>query len=341
MPETILIQGRQTPYSRGSVAIDECILDPHNPRLQFLVGQKAGIVSEAELEDLIWQKDAVKALGQSILQNGGVYEAIIVQRQASKLLVREGNCRTVACRRLQIQFPEDHRFRTMPAMIFDVDLSEEDLAVLLADMHVSGKIRWDAYEQAKHVSDLFNVYGKTYEWLSNHLRLSKGKIRELLEAYQATTEYLSLHPAPVNVKKFAVFHEVIKKKELRERFKDDTRFKQSFHRWVSEERISDSKQVRDLPMILANPEAVKALDQAGVEDAQKVLVREDPSLQSDAFLAIKQATEKVKTLPADDIQDLKAGNAQKITMMRNLYKAIEDVASLAGVNLNGKVTNDI
>jgi hypothetical protein len=221
----------------------------------------------------------------------------------------------------------------MPAMIFDVDSTEEDLAVLLADMHVSGKIRWDAYEQAKHVSDLFNVYGKTYEWLSNHLRLSKGKIRELLEAYQAATEYLGLHPAPVNVKKFAVFHEVMKKKELRERFREDPRFKQSFHKWVSEERINDSKQVRDLLSILPNSEAVKALEESGFAEAQKVLVREDPSLQSDAFWAIKQATEKIKTLPADDIQDLKAGNPQKIIMMRNLYRAIEDVSTLAGVKL--------
>jgi len=46
------------------------------------------------------------------------------------------------------------------------------------------------------VSDLFNVYGKTYEWLSNHLRLSKGKIRELLEAYQTTTEYLGCTQPP-------------------------------------------------------------------------------------------------------------------------------------------------
>jgi hypothetical protein len=333
MPETIIIQGRSIPYTRGVVSVDECVLDPQNPRIQFLVGQKAGAVSENDLDALIWEKDPVKALGQSILQNGGVYESIIVQRTGSKYLVREGNCRTVACRHLLDQHPNDGRFKTMPAMIFDVDLTEEDLAVLLADMHVSGKIRWDAYEQAKHVSDLFNIYGKTYEWLSNHLRLSKGKIRELLDAYQATTEYLGLHPAPVNVKKFAVFHEVMKKKELRERFREDSRFKQSFHKWVSEERINDSKQVRDLPSILPNTEAVKALEQLGFEDAQKVLVREDPSLQSDAFFAIKQAIEKIKTLPADDIQDLKAGNAQKIIMMRNLYRAIEDVATLAGVKL--------
>ena len=38
-------------------------------------------------------------------------------------------------------------------MVFDEELTEDDLAVLLADMHVTGKIRWDAYEQAKHVCD--------------------------------------------------------------------------------------------------------------------------------------------------------------------------------------------
>jgi len=333
MSESIVIQGRNVPYSRGAVSVDECELDPKNPRIQFLIGQRAGVVHERELDELIWEKDAVKALGQSILQNGGVYEAVIVQKDGAKYKVREGNCRTVACRHLLEQHPNDTRFKMMPAMIFDVDLTEEDLAILLADMHVSGKIRWDAYEQAKHVSDLFNVYGKTYEWLSNHLRLSKGKIRELLDAHQATTEYLALHPAPANVKKFAVFHELMKKRELRERFKDDPRFKQTFHKLVSDERINDSKQIRDLPLILANSEAVVALEKTGFEDAQKVLVRDDPSLRSDAFWAIKNATEKVKALPADDIQDLKTGNPQKIIMIRNLYRAIEDVATLAGVKL--------
>jgi hypothetical protein len=32
------------------------------------------------------------------------------------------------------------------------------------------------------------MYGKTYDWLSVHLRLSNSKIKELLWAYQATTD---------------------------------------------------------------------------------------------------------------------------------------------------------
>src|SRR6266446_248878 len=212
----IVVQGRQIPYSRTMIGVEQLELDPKNPRIQFLVGQKAGMVNETELDELLWAKDAVKALAQSIYQNGGVYEPLIVQKNGQRMRVREGNSRTVASRHLGTQYPNDSRFMTVPAMVFDVNLTEEDLAVLLADMHVAGKIRWDAYEQAKHVHDLFNVYGKTYDWLSNHLRLSKSKINELLSAYGATKEFLSAHPAPENVRKFSLFHELMRKKELRQ-----------------------------------------------------------------------------------------------------------------------------
>ena len=329
------LQGKDIPYKRAAVRVDQCELDPSNPRIQFLIGQRGENITQEELDALIWEKDTVKALQQSIFQNGGVYDAIIVQRnkKGDKYRVREGNCRTVASRHLLDQYPNDTRFMTMPAMIFDVDLTEEDLAVLLADMHVAGKIRWDAYEQAKHVHDLYNIYGKTYDWLSDHLRLSKSKITELLSAYKATNEYLQSHPAPGNVRKFSLFHEVVKRKDLRERFNESMEFKQKFHKWVTEGRVTDSKQVRDLPLILENPEATKALDEEGFEEAQKVLIRNDPSLASDLFLSIKNATEKLKKAPASDLQDLKGGDPQKLIMLRNLHRAIEDLATLAGVKL--------
>lgn len=329
--ETLLIQGNSVPYRRGSVPVSECLLDPQNPRIQFLVGQKAGSATEEELEDLIWQKDAVKGLAQSIQQNGGVYEAIIVQRKGDKYLVREGNCRTVSARRLLGQYPNDSRFLTIPAMIFESDLTEEDLAVLLADMHVSGKIRWDAYEQAKHIADLYNVYGKTYDWLGNHLRLSKTKINEMLLAYDAMREFLQNHPDPANVRKFSFFHELMKKRDLRDRFKEEPEFKQKFHRWLSEGKLTDAKQVRNLAAILESKDAAAALDDRGIEDASRILIKNDPSLESDLFQAVKKATEQLRKAPASDIQDLKAGNPQKVIMIRDLSRAIEDLYTLAGV----------
>jgi len=328
-----MINGRNIPYTRGSATVSSLELDTNNPRIQYLIGQRAGVITQDELDPLIWEKDAVKALANSILQNGGVHEHIIAQRNGKKLRVREGNCRLVACRHLLEQYPNDARFSSMPAVIFDVDLTEEDLAVLLADLHVAGRIRWDAYEQAKHVHDLFTVYGKTYDWLSNHLRLSKSKIMELLSAYSATKEFLSAHPAPENVKKFSLFHELMRQKGLREQFKETQEFKQKFHTWLLDQRITDSKQVRDLPAILGSPEATKALEKHGFAEATKVLITNDPSLESDLFWSVKEATKKLRFAPANDVQDLKAGNPQKVIMLRNLSRAIDDLATLAGVKL--------
>ena len=333
MTESIVIQGKQILFERGTVPVAQCELDPRNPRIQYLIGLRAGQVSEPELEDLLWEKDAVKALAQSIQQNGGVYDSVIVQRLGDRFRVREGNSRTVACRKLLNQFPNDRRYLTMPAMIFDVDLTEEDLAVLLADMHVAGKIRWDAYEQAKHVYDLFQVYGKTYDWLGNHLRISKSKIVELLAAYQATTDYLKIQPSPENVRKFSFFQELMRKKELRDRFNDDLEFRQKFNSWLTTNKITDSKQIRNLPMILADAEAAKILDTTGMAEATLVLQRNDPALESDLFRAVKHATELLKEAPASDVQDIRSGNPQKIIMLRNLHRAIEDLMTLAGVKL--------
>jgi hypothetical protein len=125
----------------------------------------------------------------------------------------------------------------------------------------------------------------------------------------------------------------MKKKDLRERFNGGPDFKQKFHKWVSEGSVTDSKQVRDLPLILENTEAIQVLEEEGFEDAQKVLIRNDPSLASDLFLSIKNATEKLKKAPASDLQDLKSGDPQKLIMLRNLHRAIEDLATLAGIKL--------
>src|SRR5204862_6460819 len=90
----MLLQGKKIPYTRGVVPVEACELDPKNPRLQYLVGQRAGMVSDNELDELVWAKDAVKALAQSILQNAGVYDPVIVQKNGERYRMREGNCRT-------------------------------------------------------------------------------------------------------------------------------------------------------------------------------------------------------------------------------------------------------
>lgn len=329
-----VIQGKQVPYTIARIPNDQLELDPRNPRVQYLVGQMAGSVTPARLDEMIWAKDQVKALAQSIYQNGGIREPIIVEPKGkNKYLVREGNSRTVCNNHLAEQHPGDERFAFVPAQIFEQHISEEDIAVILADLHVAGKIRWDAYEQAKHIHDLFHVYGKPYDWLSDHLRMSKSKISEHLAAYKATTDYLQVHPAPINIKKFSLFQELMKKKELRERYNDSAEFRQQVYSWLEKDRISDAKQMRSLPDILQNVEATKALNSHGFDEAAKILITNDPARGSDLFHAVKAATAALNAAPASDIQDLKTGNPQKLIMLRNLKRSLEDISTLAGITL--------
>lgn len=328
----IRIQDRDIPFERTRVAIDQLTLDPQNPRIQYLIGRQPEPVSQENLDELLWAKDPVKALAQAIKQNGGVYDPIIVQKDEGRYLVREGNSRTVAVRHVADQHPGNDRYTTIPAMVFDQEMTEDDLAVLLADMHVTGKIRWDAYEQAKHVWTLHNVHGKTYDWLATHLRLSKSKITQQLKAYKWTTDYLSENGDPRNIEKFQFFYELARKKDLDARYTEDLAFQQQFKRWLSDAKLSDSKQVRQLGAILENDQAARILDEEGWNSAASVLIREDPSLGSDLYDAVKRATEKLSKAPFDEIRDL-AKNKQKLLMLRNLHRAIEDLATQSDVTL--------
>jgi hypothetical protein len=328
----IRIQDRDVPFERVRLEVDQLTLDPRNPRIQYLIGRQPEPVSDKRLDELLWAKDQVKALAQSIKQNGGVYDPIITQKLDGRYLVREGNSRAVATRHLREQYPSDDRFYTVPAMVFDEALNEDDLAVLLADMHVAGKIRWDAYEQAKHVSTLYEVHGKTYDWLANHLRLSKGKITQQLKAYKWTTDYLEGRPDQRNLDKFTFFQELAKKRELAERYSEDLEFQQQFKQWLADGRLTDSRQMRELDRILANAQATKVLGETGFAAAAAVLVREDPALGSDLYDSVKRATDRLAKAPADEIRDL-AQNKQKLLMLRNLRRAIDDLATLAEIEL--------
>lgn len=84
---------------------------------------------------------------------------------------------------------------------------------------------------------------------------------------------------------------------------------------------------------MRDPDAVTALDTSGYEAAAQVLVGKDPTLGSDLFNQIKKATEALKHTPMNDVQDLKAGDPQKVILLRNLSRAIEDLATMSGVKL--------
>lgn len=332
----VILQGKQVPYEIARIPVDAVMLDEKNPRIEYLLGQKfATGATQEDIVKALLEKDQVKALSHAIFANGGVREHIIAQRlKDGGYKVREGNCRTASSKELKEKNPGDNRFDMIPAHIFDVDLSEEDIAILIAEVHVAKKISWDAFTQAKQIHELHRVHNKTYDWLVDHLRMSKSKISEYLAAYDAMTTFLKVHSDPKHMSRFSLFHEMVRKRPLKERWdNDEDGFKQRYIKWVFEGKVHDPRHVRDLEQIMKDPDAVKALDEKGHDAAAQVLIGKDPTLGSDTFYAIKKATEAVKNTPMSDIHDLKAGDVQKILLLKNLYRAVDDLATMAGVKL--------
>lgn len=63
----------------------------------------------------------------------------------------------------------------------------------------------------------------------------------------------------------------MKKKPLRDRREQDPAFMEQFGKWIQEGRIGDSREVRDLPGILDNEEALKKFQTEGIKAARQVL----------------------------------------------------------------------
>ena len=95
----IMIGGKRLPIKDEIAQIDDLKLDVKNPRLHSELGLLArnGQVTEAEIEEKIWEQNDTKQLLQQILADGGLIEPPFVR---SDNVVSEGNRRLVCLRKI-------------------------------------------------------------------------------------------------------------------------------------------------------------------------------------------------------------------------------------------------
>lgn len=330
---TMRLGNQDFTVERKKVPVTWLKLDPNNQRLGYqltLLRKEGRGNTDKEIHDLLWSMDSVKELYQSVLQNGGLIEDPFVRNDG---LVVEGNSRTVVMRELQKKFPGDDRFASLFVRILPPGATDEQIVTLLGEMHIAGKIQWQAYEQAEYVWKMNKEYAKTYEFLIAHLRMSKSKIAQKIAAYEETKTYLSEFNDPNGIRRFSHFEELMKKRELREYRESNPEFKKEFRKWVFEGKFPDAKDVRNLPEILSNPKALEVLKRKEIQAAVHVLNKEDPSRSSDLYYSVDEATRQLRNIPLAEIKDLEAGNETKKEKLVELQKALKEVADFAKINL--------
>ncbi len=330
--DEIPLDGKRIRVRNQDIPLERVRLDPTNPRIAHTFAfEKVGDAASQErlLQERLWADPDVRDLLRQVEINRGLIERIIVRSDYS---VVEGNCRTVVFRKLRERFPKDTTWQKIPARVLPSDIAGRDVAILLGEMHVSGKNTWSPFEKAGHTFRLHKEFMLTQDEIATRLRISKSKVNQLIRAFEAMKlRYMPKYPGRGAIRTFSYFEELFKNPELRD-WAADTRNLDKFAEWVGEERLEQGSQVRALPAILENEAAHKAFIQSGFSSAKKIVEAENPALTSPLFKAMVELTGLLEQARMDDIMRLrKGGNETARRITENLYTALARFRELSAL----------
>jgi hypothetical protein len=332
--DEITVDGKNVQLQNVDLPIHTIELDPDNPRIAHTIEFVAGAEKDAQkrIGELLWSDGDVRDLMRQVEINGGLIERIIVREESRRIV--EGNCRTVAYRKLAEKHPNDPRWKKIPARLLPRGIGGRDVAILLGEMHVAGKNKWTAFEKAGHIHKLYKDYALTQEEIAQRLRMSKSKVNQSIKAFEAMRgKLLPSYPGAATVRKFSHLEEFYKKAELRDWAASRTDAVDLLVKWIGTDKLKRGVQVRELPAIVASDEAIDALTNDGFEAALKVVSDDDPTLGSKLFKQMKEMTDALRTARLDDIDRVRkrrgASSARQI--VADLSDALRRFRELAGV----------
>jgi hypothetical protein len=333
--EEVVIRGKTIRLHHDSLPLADVLLDEDNPRIRYRLKLEQGRKS---LDTVIETMPEVRALKRDIERNGGLRERIIVQQnQKGKWKTIEGNCRTVCYRSLHKKAPSDPRWKTIPARILPIDIDERDVAILLSDFHIAGKIDWKAHEKAGQIYHMNNNLGISHDDIATYLRASKSTVNRFHQAYKFMVErFLSIDRgkyAKQGERRWSYFDEFFKRSELREELRRNQEFGDNFCRWVGEGKL-EPVDVRKLPEVLKNPDARQKLEGGFTfAEALKVLETVEPEHVSEFFRLLAKMRESCTS--AAQVREILRIRSDKIARQKVLdtYKAFVDFMRLADVEM--------
>ena len=326
--------------TRTTMPVAALAFDPRNQRIQHSLraeGVDPVVADQATIGDALMkmEQDHINKLYWQIVEAGGILEPLIVGADG---VVTEGNCRLAALRRLCDDYPDQQQFCSPPCEVLPADFDEEARLLFLGDCHVAGKQKWDAAEIAEHVYKMVTQLGKSQDFIARTLRMSKGTVGRHLDAYEMHTAYLRKYPFPGNQYRWSYFFEFQKKKALRDQRREDPEFEARFDTWLEDGKLNRGDQVRQLPELLDDPDALSLLDTAGFAAAWEHHLARVSTTNGDQLLAvIEEAIRELENLPARDMELLSIPGSPAAEALRRLNERMILVARLAQIELSEAV----
>jgi hypothetical protein len=304
-----------------------------NPRI-FSILKELGNVTQDEIERKLWEQDHTKDLFRDIKQNGGLLEEIIVRGNE----VLEGNSRLCAYRRLlkEATASEDKdavaNWSTIRAKILPEDTNEKVVFAILGTLHIRGKAKWLAYEQASYLFRQASTHGMTPAQLAAQIGTNEADVKNMIEAYKLMDKHKVTDPS-----RFSYFVEFAKSKKLedtKEYLPPNIILEEKFSEWVKEGKFPRAEEVRNLPTILRDKSARTKFLSGSVsfEEALETARDHHPEATSSFYSKLKKATEAMNDAEEDRVRQEVAQDAQKKHIVRDLAKTARKFARSVGVD---------
>ena len=329
MVEAITLGEKEVLLAHRDLDINKVRLDPNNARIQFLTADVDGPLTQQVLEELLWDIDDVHKLMAAVKRNGGLVERIIVRSDGTAV---EGNCRTVVYRKLHGLDPAEHRWSAIPARVLPSDVTQQQVDILLGELHIAGKNKWTAFEKAGYVYRMNKIFGWSQDALAELLRSSKASINQMVRAYALMKEkFLPKYQHEVKDPelKYSYFLEFYKK--MRDRADD---YDEQFVEWVGTGKLTKGSDVRDLLDIVNSESAFKSFKANGFEAAKGVLAQDNPARSSRLFATVDRMIDELRSARADEISSLRGGEPAKQRKIKELYEAVLTFAEMSHVTLD-------
>ncbi len=328
------------------IQVVQIVLDERNPRIAHVVAD----ITTAAPQDWIplalgqhspedqesGSASTYSSLKASIRAYRGLISPIIVTPRADGLfLVIEGNTRVAIFRELASEgSPGD--WATVPAIV-QTDLEEEGEHAIRLQAHLVGPRPWRPYAKAKYLHDLYinqkMSIGEILDFCGGNAR--KREIEEYIAAYKDMNQhYLPIVHAEGAQPDYSLFSSFKELQNIKPALIRAGHSEAEFAAWVHEGRMAPQNMVRQLPRILAHPEARKQFFSHNAREAVKVLdqpatnaVLGSASLEQIATtLAVK-----MRQLNWPDVQAMRqALDGQPAVALLECFEELKSVAEYLG-----------
>ena len=298
--------------------VSKIVLDERNPRVAHIMEG----VTDGNPQDLIplalgqhapeseegGSSTTYSSLKASIRAHGGLIVPVIVTpRGDSTYTVIEGNTRVQIFRELAEEgSPGD--WSTIPADI-QASLDEAGEHAIRLQAHLVGPRQWRPYAKARYLHELYIKHHKSIteiiEFCGGNAR--RKEIERYIAAYvDMQQHYIPLVQAEAGRPDYSSFSSFVELQAIKPSLIRTSHTVAEFARWVHEDRMSPQQLVRQLPRILAHPEASRQFFAHNAREAIKVLDQPNPNAMLATATLEQLATAMAVKLRQIQYQDIRS-----------------------------------